>query len=445
MRAATAAATATATATARGFPVILILLLIIATVLTTTTNAAEVNDLNQEIYDYDVSWAVKSKTIEWPHVQSLYNGFIDNCRVAAGTPKKAAQICEDGENFRLNMNSHQPTSMRNYTRMGFKKIKAPLETFRLIQDFWQTNREQHNETEWHSINTYHNMWHAPPDIVNIQLAESGGGPNITQKVWESARLTLEEWTGMHLSPCSIWGIRIYHNDSILTTHVDRNPLVTSAIINVDQDVDEPWPLEVWGHDGKPYNITMEPGDMVLYESHSILHGRPFPMRGRYFANIFVHFEPLGAFHKDPNDFSSEVVYQEEALDSLEEGLPPYIIPGSPWDAQWRKQHPDGWHLLHSDLRRSVTSNDRRKVDNLFIQDPESIHALDKNGWSVLHEAARAGHVEMAQYLSARGLDATTKTGHGAAKGELPIDLALKHHGEDSAIYQFLLTLGAGEL
>ena len=28
-------------------------------------------------------------------------------------------------------------------------------------------------------------------------------------------------------------------------------------------VDEPWPLEVYGHDGKAVNVTMEPGDMVL--------------------------------------------------------------------------------------------------------------------------------------------------------------------------------------
>ena len=28
-------------------------------------------------------------------------------------------------------------------------------------------------------------------------------------------------------------------------------------------MDEPWPLEVYGHDGKAVNVTMEPGDMVL--------------------------------------------------------------------------------------------------------------------------------------------------------------------------------------
>jgi hypothetical protein len=50
---------------------------------------------------------------------------------------------------------------------------------------------------------------------------------------------------------------------------------------------------VYDHDGNAHNITMEPGDLVLYESHSVIHGRPFPFEGDYYANIFVHFEPTG--------------------------------------------------------------------------------------------------------------------------------------------------------
>lgn len=49
-----------------------------------------------------------------------------------------------------------------------------------------------------------------------------------------------EWTGQELTECSLYGIRIYPEGSVLATHVDRLPLVSSAIINVAQDVDEPW-------------------------------------------------------------------------------------------------------------------------------------------------------------------------------------------------------------
>ena len=32
-----------------------------------------------------------------------------------------------------------------------------------------------------------------------------------------------------LSPVSLYGVRLYHNNSILAPHVDRMPLVTSCI------------------------------------------------------------------------------------------------------------------------------------------------------------------------------------------------------------------------
>ena len=91
------------------------------------------------------------------------------------------------------------------------------------------------------------------------------------------------------------------------------------------------PLEVYGHDGKATNITMEPGDMVLYESHSVIHGRPFPLKGNSYANLFLHFEPIRPLA--PNE---EGRY-DPALD-----IPPYIIPDSPWEEEWIKEHPRGW-------------------------------------------------------------------------------------------------------
>ena len=64
-------------------------------------------------------------------------------------------------------------------------------------------------------------------------------------------------------------------------------------MNVAQDVNGPWTIKVYAHNGKAYNSTMEPGDMVLYKSHSVLHGRPFPLNGKFYANFFIHFEPIG--------------------------------------------------------------------------------------------------------------------------------------------------------
>ncbi len=111
---------------------------------------------------------------------------------------------------------------------------------------------------------------------------------------------------------------MYTSGSILATHVDRDPLISSAIINVGQDVDEDWPLEVYDHDGWAHNISMTPGDVVLYESHSVLHGRPFPLMGKYFANIFVHFKPF--FEGDNGDEDEEVKEDEGELTESKDEL-----------------------------------------------------------------------------------------------------------------------------
>jgi len=116
-----------------------------------------------------------------------------------------------------------------------------------------------------------NNWEAPTYMVSVEdTGLRGGGAQLKQAIWTAARDTIQEWTGEELTQCSLYGIRVYEEGAVLASHVDRLPLVSSAIINVAQDVDEPWPLEVIGHDGKAKNVTMEPGDMVLYESHSVI-------------------------------------------------------------------------------------------------------------------------------------------------------------------------------
>ena len=71
--------------------------------------------------------------------------------------------------------------------------------------------------------------------------------------------------------------------------------------------------------------------MVLYESHSVVHGQPFPFWGWFFANVFMHFEPIGSL-----DQTEKSRYNPD-LD-----LPPYLIPGSKWEEEWKKQNPQGW-------------------------------------------------------------------------------------------------------
>ena len=83
--------------------------------------------------------------------------------------------------------------------------------------------------------TIHTYLYRPTKMVDVQLETlEGGGLLLKQKIWDAARTTIEEWTGQRSAECSLYGIRVYETGAVLASHVDRLPLVSSAIINVDQ-------------------------------------------------------------------------------------------------------------------------------------------------------------------------------------------------------------------
>lgn len=229
----------------------------------------------------------------------LYNEYIHGCQNMYA-PMDKAHLCTHNEDDRLSLNLNQPRKMTNYTDFGFKKMRLSDEVWTLLRTFWDRTMEnggieELEEEYWPEGNTYTNHWISPTRMRHAHALHEPIYSHVEEKV--------KEWIprASSFSRSSLYGIRVYTSGSILATHVDRDPLITSAIINVGQDVDEPWPLEVYGHDGRAHNVTMEPGDMVLYESHSVLHGRPFPLVGKYYANIFVHFKPLFDGEEDESE------------------------------------------------------------------------------------------------------------------------------------------------
>ena len=272
----------------------------------------------------------------------------------------------------------------------------------------------------------------------------------------------QDWTGQELTQCSLYGIRVYTAGSVLATHVDRLPLVSSAIINVAQDVDEPWPIEVYGHDGKATNVTMEPGDMVLYESHSVLHGRPFPLKGRYYANIFIHFEPVGHTLRHNENIARDTMdghekYKEAVergiggheVDQGNSGLPPYIIPGTPEEAHWRRMHPSGERSKQRSFSTGTTVvhhaaqvGDLDTIKKEIAKDKSLVAKTDSNGWTPLHESARAGHKEIVKFLYESGADINARTNGG--EGGTVMWWAKRTLGEDHEMIAYLESLGAME-
>lgn len=231
--------------------------------------------------------------------QSMYVSHLDSCRKFYSPDD--SEWCDIFEYDRMTMNRRQPQSMMNLTESGWKLLKAPTRLKELIQDFWEKNSDKGKPENWGRGNTYVNTWDSPTTLVSVDdKGLRGSGVRLKKEVWAATSAVAEEWTKLELQPCSLYGIRVYHEGAVMLSHVDRLPLVVSAMINVAQDVDEDWPLEIYDHQGRAHNVTFEPGDMLLFESASVIHGHPFPLKGRFYASLFIHFEPSGREYKEQN-------------------------------------------------------------------------------------------------------------------------------------------------
>jgi prolyl 4-hydroxylase len=305
----------------------------------------------------------------------------------------------------------------------------------------------------------------------------GGDGSVKRNIWDGVKPIIEEWTGQTLEPTSLYGIRVYKDGAVLATHVDRIPLVSSCIINVAQDVDEPWPVEVYSHDGKAYNVTMEPGDMVLYESHTVLHGRPFPMKGKYFANVFVHFIPVNheennkkhlsspsfasprikairntrdsfkkvGGHEQSNHDDLELdhhVREADTAASADSGYvnEKYIEMNRRNNVRKDEEGDSAADLGQTPAHLAAASGDILALEDTIRKSPSLLHAIDANKWQPIHEASRMGHLEVLKFLIESGADLGAKTSNGAtalwwAKHSLPAG---------HSVISYLLDIGAPE-
>ena len=144
---------------------------------------------------------------------------------------------------------------------------------------------------------------------------------VKDTVAEGLRAMMEEWCGFELEMTAFYGVREYFGGNVLHNHVDRlDTHVISAIIQIDKDLSggEDWLLEVIEYGGHRNTIELEPGEMLLYESARLIHGRPKAFKGKLYANVFLHYRPKfgwkNVYHHDANEFI--LYYPDEETESL---------------------------------------------------------------------------------------------------------------------------------
>ena len=177
--------------------------------------------------------------------------------------------------------------INNFTKKGFKKTKLNKDLYAKILSFYKDNQHLSVEEVRGSDFIYTEDSQIPASSM-IELPD-----DMRAEIHSLLQPQLSKWCGKALEPTFVYGIRTYHNGAILKPHRDRlNTHIISAIINIDQKINKPWPLHIEDNYYRLHKVFLQPGEVVFYESARLLHGRPQALNGELFANIFVHYKPV---------------------------------------------------------------------------------------------------------------------------------------------------------
>eukprot|EP00986_Skeletonema_menzelii_P006352 scaffold2384_cov143-Skeletonema_menzelii.AAC.23 len=372
--------------------------------------------------------------------------------------------------------------MKNYTQRGYEVTNATTKLVESLKQFWKLNHHHMpSQSHFEVGSTYINHWTTSHFKMNID-DEQYQSNHLRALIWDETKPILEKWAGMELTPSSMFGLQIYTGKTVMPHRVDTLPFVINAIIHVADEIDTPWPIEVYSHDGKARNITLEVGSMLLYEGQSVIIGRPYPMKGQYQAEIFVSFEPLG--YSREYDQQQDASKDESSLSSLYSNslqdwarvtkktdltdktiVPSYMTNSPHIDAygRWKQDYPKAKLHIEGVITVSVhtaaAEGDLEALKALEKENSDALFKVDENGWTALHqysaattvrfrahthlsrscpspsEAVRGGHIKVAQYLLSKGLDINFRTHNGT--GGSPLWWAKHIHGKDHAMVKFL--------
>ena len=171
--------------------------------------------------------------------------------------------------------------------IGFEKVRMQLDCVNAIKRWivdhdneWTDEVLNNSQLELGMKSKYLNIHNVPAELLN--------------DLRDTFNDILVKWIEYktQLVHTATYGIRKYLRGSHLANYYDKkNTHVISAIIHLDDVSDKPWNLYIEDHHFRPHNVTMEYGDIVLYESTTCLHGRPEPFEGDSHCNMYVHFKP----------------------------------------------------------------------------------------------------------------------------------------------------------
>lgn len=158
-----------------------------------------------------------------------------------------------------------------------------------------------------------------------------------------------------------------------------------------------------------------------------LIGRPFPLQGKYYANLFIHFEPdptLLNIGELPKYILEESIEANKYMNGEYDGEIP-----SPQAMVLLAQQDKDQYNSHI----AAAEKDLIGLHDIASYDINLLFSKDNNGWQPIHEAARSGSLEVVQFLVDHGADRNAKTYNGLSV----LDIVQEYWGSAHELYEYL--------
>ncbi len=110
---------------------------------------------------------------------------------------------------------------------------------------------------------------------------------------QDIKASIEAHTGLALHPTYSYA-RIYKKGDTLEPHRDRSACEISISLNLGQEPDTPWALNI-GDENAPFAAMLQPGDALLYKGEELTHWRDAYEGDRLFQ-AFMHYVDANGPH-----------------------------------------------------------------------------------------------------------------------------------------------------
>ena len=224
----------------------------------------------------------------------------------AGNIQKAEEDWSEDRKMTLvdiqQQNWDQPALVPQLTPTGFEVRPVPSYLFHFLINMLVMDKVK---PEPCPPSGHHNCQEGE-DPAKFEIVDVKDSRAVKKVLGEQLKSVAEEWAGIQLDLSTVYGVRRYRRGAKLALHVDKLPThVVSFIINLGQEVDRdnPWYLDILDSSGVAHKVVLKQGEMILYESARLPHGRTQALNGDSYMNIFVHFRPTSGWYEDDWDLN----------------------------------------------------------------------------------------------------------------------------------------------